>query len=1093
MKLLTIRSLACLLGMIGIVTAIQPQAASEDEILSLAGSWTFSLDRDDAGVNEQWFLRALPERIKLPGALQEQGYGNEVTASTDWTATLYDKRWNLKPQYKKYAQPGNIKIPFFLQPDKRYVGAAWYQRNIEIPDRWKGRRVVLTLERPHWETHVWLDGRSIGSNNSLSTPHIYDLSATLAPGTHKLTIRVDNRMIVDVGLDAHSVTDHTQGNWNGIVGRIELSSTSPVWIEDARVFPNVAKKTALIRVKIGNATAKASSGTLTAGSRSLPVKWDARGGEAEMEIPLGEKAELWDEFRPTLQRLEIRLQGEQVDDRRTLTFGLRQIGTEGTQFTMNGRRFFVRGTLECAVFPKTGYPPTDVETWRRIVRICKEYGLNLIRFHSWCPPEAAFIAADELGFYYQVECGMWVRRAGSVLGKGKSNDQWLYDESERIIRAYGNHPSFTMLVHGNEPTADLQFLANWVKYWKARDPRRLYSSATGWAMTDENQFHATMAVPGRDQMRVRGIGGWNGKDYREAHQGAKVPIISHEIGQFCSYPDFAQISKFTGYLKPNNLTIFRDSLAEHGMLDKDRDFVQASGHLQTLCYKEEIEAALRTPGLGGFELLDLHDFPGQGTALIGVLDAFWDSKGYVTPAEYRRFCNTTVPLARLSKRAWTTDETLTADLEVAHFGPLPMENAVFEWKLVASDGKMALGGEIPMPRPIPLGNGIPVGRLTADLAKLSAPAEYRLVLGIKGTPYENDWSLWLYPAKLDLTAPPNVLVSSKLDDQVRARLETGARVLLFPYSQLAWAHPPVSFTPVFWNLQMFPKWKEQTLGLLCDPRHPAFQRFPTESYSEWNWADVLSRSRAMVLDGLPRDLRPLVQVIDDWNRNRRLALAFECKVGSGSLLICSADLPRLVERHVSARQLYRSLLDYVGGDKFRPEVKLTVDQVGSLLADTDLMKRLGARVFTPSATDQAQKPGEIYLREDAVAVRAGAGRPLENLLDGDPGTSWLTAGDKSFPHEVVVELPKPVRIAGIRCLPAQDSYDGAIRDYAVLVSEDSKSWREVARGVFDLSLDERQVRFTQPQTVRAFKLIALSGYGDRPLASLAELSIIEAK
>jgi len=368
------RIIVLLLGMFGAFAPIEPHAASTDQSFSLAGEWRFALDRGDIGVKEQWFLRALPERIKLPGALQERGYGDEVTASTDWTATLYDKRWNLKPQYKKYAQPGNIKIPFFLQPDKRYVGAAWYQRNIQIPDRWKGRRVVLTLERPHWETHVWLDGRSIGSNNSLSTPHIYDLSTTLAPGTHRLTIRVDNRMIVDVGLDAHSVTDHTQGNWNGIVGRIELSSTNPVWIEDARVLPNAAKKTALVRVKIGNATAKASSGTLTAGSQSLPVKWDARGGEAEMEIPLGEKAELWDEFRPTLQRLEIRLQGEQVDDRRTLTFGLRQIGTEGTQFTMNGRKFFVRGTLECAVFPKTGYPPADVETWRRIVRICKEYG-----------------------------------------------------------------------------------------------------------------------------------------------------------------------------------------------------------------------------------------------------------------------------------------------------------------------------------------------------------------------------------------------------------------------------------------------------------------------------------------------------------------------------------------------------------------------------------------------------------------------------------------------------------------------------------------------------------------------------------------------
>ncbi len=1083
MKNYFITILACL-------CALPFSGASDTQTVSLAGEWRFALDRTDIGMKESWFLKDLPDRIKLPGALQEQGYGDEITATTEWTATLYDKLWYLKPQYQKYTQPGNVKIPFFLQPDKRYVGAAWYQRDIRVPGQWKGRRIELLLERPHWETRVWLDGDELGANNSLSTAHVYSLPPTTAPGTHRLTMRVDNRMIVDVGLDAHSVTDHTQGNWNGITGRIELSSRSPVWIADVRVFSDVAKKSALLRISLGNVTGRASSGTLSVRAQRITVNWDSKGGEAELEVPLGENAELWDEFHPTLHRLEIRLKGNGVEDEQTVTFGLRRIATEGTQFTMNGRKFFVRGTLECAVFPRTGYPPTDVESWKRIIRICKEYGLNLIRFHSWCPPEAAFVAADELGFYYQVECGMWVRRAGSVLGKGKSNDQWLYNESERIIKAYGNHPSFTMLVHGNEPTADLKFLANWVKYWKERDPRRLYSSATGWAMTDENQFHATMAVPGRDQMRVRGISGWNGRDYREAHEGAKVPIISHEIGQFCSYPDFGQIAKYTGYLKPNNFIIFRDSLAEHGMLAQDRDFVSASGHLQALCYKEEIEAAQRTPGLGGFELLDLHDFPGQGTALIGVLDAFWDSKGYVTPAEFRRFCNTTVPLARLAKRSWTTGETLTADLEVAHFGPEPLQNAVFEWTLEAQDGKVALRDEFPS-RVVPLGNGIPVGRLSADLTKLPAPAEYRLVLRIRGTTFENDWSVWLYPARLDLTPPRDVLVASKLDDQVRTRLEAGGKVLLLPFSELSWADPPIAFTPVFWNLQMFPRWREQTVGLLCDPGHPALQGFPTKSYTEWNWADVLTRSRAMVLDGLPQGVRPVVQVIDDWNRNRRLALLFECRVGRGSLLVCSADLPHLDER-ASARQFYRSLLDYAAGERFNPTVRLSLDQIGSLLDDTSLMKKLGARIYTPAA-ERVSKPGETYMREDAVAVRPGAGRPLQNLLDGDPGTSWLSSGEGGFPREFVVEFPKPVRVSGIRCLPTQDSYDGAIRSYAVQVSQDLKSWSEAARGTFELSLNEQRVRFREPETMRAFKLVALSGYGDRPAASLAEISIIEAK
>ena len=111
-----------------------------------------------------------------------------------------------------------------------------------------------------------------------------------------------------------------------------------------------------------------------------------------------------------------------------------------------------------------------------------------------------------------------------------------------------------------------------------------------------------------------------------------MPAVVHEMGQWCVYPNFDEVRKYTGPLKPKNFDIFHDSLAEHGMLDQWRDFLRASGKLQALCYKEEIEAALRTPGIGGFELLDLHDFPGQGTALVGVLDPFWESKGYITPA-----------------------------------------------------------------------------------------------------------------------------------------------------------------------------------------------------------------------------------------------------------------------------------------------------------------------------------------------------------------------------------------------------------------------------------------------------------------------------
>jgi beta-galactosidase/beta-glucuronidase len=252
-----------------------------------------------------------------------------------------------------------------------------------------------------------------------------------------------------------------------MVGALELLATSPVWIEDVQVYPNVARKSALVKVQIGNASGKAGQGTLAIGQQSKQVDWDEKGGAAELEVALGE-AKTWDEFNPALQKLSLRLTGAQADDQRTVTFGLREIGAEGKQFRLNGHPAFFRGTLECCIFPLTGYPPTDVQSWKRIIGICKSYGLNLIRFHSWCPPEAAFIAADELGFYFQVECAVW-----NNPGDDKVLGDWLYAESERIVRAYGNHPSFMLLTHGNEPSGKGReaFLAGWVRLAPTRHQR----------------------------------------------------------------------------------------------------------------------------------------------------------------------------------------------------------------------------------------------------------------------------------------------------------------------------------------------------------------------------------------------------------------------------------------------------------------------------------------------------------------------------------------------------------------------------------------------------------------------------------------------
>ncbi|MDQ1258053.1 MAG: hypothetical protein QG656_2662, partial [Candidatus Hydrogenedentes bacterium] len=402
----------------GLITlACLTAAASVEEQVSLAGTWRFRVDAADAGIREEWFRQNLPDEVRLPGAMAEGGYGDGVTADTRWTGTVVNRMWHEEDRFAKYRDPGNTKIMFWLQPDKYYVGPAWYQRDVDIPESFRGKRVTLLLERCHWETQVWVDDTAAGSQNSLTTPHEYDLSAALTPGPHRLTIRVDNTVKIAVGPDAHSVSDNTQGNWNGITGTIALIARDPVWMNDIQVYPNLVNNTAKVCVKISNQTGVPAVGTLTLAARSwngavehapapleVPVDASAATAEVTAEYPLGDGAQYWSEFAPNLYELTATLDtdaaGGSHKDTKSVNFGMREFAANGTRFTLNGSPIFLRGTLECCIFPLTGYPPADLESWLRVLNVAKAHGLNHIRFHSWCPPEAAFDAADKLGVIF---------------------------------------------------------------------------------------------------------------------------------------------------------------------------------------------------------------------------------------------------------------------------------------------------------------------------------------------------------------------------------------------------------------------------------------------------------------------------------------------------------------------------------------------------------------------------------------------------------------------------------------------------------------------------------------------------------------------
>jgi hypothetical protein len=978
-------ALAILFGL-----ATKPVFAAET--LPLAGEWRFALDRTDAGVNEKWFAKDLPDKIQLPGILQAQGYGDDISTNTPWMLSLGEAWWKIQPPELRehFSQPGRVAVPFLSQPPKHYLGAAWYQRDVEIPTNWSGKHFTLFLERAHWQSKVWVDDHEFPANDSLVAPHVTDLGV-LAPGKHRLSIRVDNRTQLPAAghlVDSHSISDALGAAWNGIVGEIELRATSPVWIENVQVFPHVKTKSITVKGKIGNVTGKSGTNELAfiitpfafsnpprmTGSTNAQVSWDVSGGSFEMEIPLAAYAKSWDEFNPTIYRLAVFSKpvavvgnASQQIDPAGVHFGLREIATRDKDILLNGRPVNLRLTHDGGSFPLTGYPAMDVASWKKIIQTCKDYGLNGIRFHSWCPPEAAFEAADELGFYLQPECGLWGDFGSPVM------KQWLNDETARLLAAYGNHPSFILLSPSNEPKNYSHFTPQWAADNYAKDNRRLYSAGTGWA--DPSQVNggaqfASLVRFGRGELR--NTSGWFGRDYADALTDVHIPVLAHEVGQWCAYPDFDVMKKFTGYLQPGNYDIFKYLAEQNGVLDEHKAFAQASGKFQLACYKEEIEANLRTPGLAGFQLLDLHDYLGQGTALIGVLDAFWESKGYVTPAEFRKFCGPVVPLAWLNKRVFTTDEKLEADIGMANFGAETLKQAYVMWLVYDKNGKRVAGGFVLGPaRDLPVGFREKLYHFSTGLAHLPAPAQYKLVatkttasVNLTNESFQNDWNFWLYPAQVDTNTPPDILVTHNWSEAA-TRLAAGGKVLFMPgNADLDPAKcPPMKNVPVFWNIQMTvrppanpqPKF-DAMLGLLCDTNHPALAEFPTEANCDWQWTQIINGVRSVNLTAAPRELQPIVWAIDDWNRNWKLGVIFECNVGKGKLLVSAINLND--ERGGSElQQLRRSLLDYLAGDRFKPAATLTPEQADGLWTrGATAPSTEPARTFDPDLNDGSSPP-----------------------------------------------------------------------------------------------------------------------------------------
>lgn len=1035
--------------------------------IDLAGQWHMRLDEDNIGISAAWQRQILTAPITLPGTLQGQGYGHAVTAQTHFVEGLHDRLWFLRQDYAAAARLAEPLVPFISQPLKHYLGVCWYQKAITIPAHWQNMVVQLHLERVRWQSHVWLDDQDCGVFDSLCVPHDYVLGV-LTPGRHMLTVRVDNTMLYPYRPDAHGVSDSEGDTWNGIAGAMTLQAKSQVMIAGVQVYPNTAAKTVKVAVNVSNYTNSVQSIQLKCicAPEGNPASLDAS-SQAAMhqvkpgmstcvaELVLPKTTQLWDEFQPALQALHVSIDSPWGSDRDDVTFGMRTITTQGTKFVLNQRPIALRGTHDAGGFPLTGAPACDLATWRKIMQTCKRWGLNHIRYHSWCPPEAAFVAADELGLYLQIETGMW-----NYFIPGGVIEAQLRIETQRILAAYGNHPSFVMLSSGNEPHGAYgPVLAQWVKACRQLDPRHLYTVQSGWfwpkagQSADQTDYVYTSS---RGDARMRGVSGWFGKDYSGHMQDLHTPFVAHELGQWTAYPDFALIAKFTGYMRPGNYQIFRQSALAHGVLAQNAAFVKASGLLQQLCYKEDIEANLRTHEYSGYSLLDLHDYLGQGGALVGMLDAFWDEKPYADAAFFRQFCAPVVPLVRLAKYTYTNAETISADVEVYCYAAQSLAAEV-TWQVTDDSGRTVKQGTFGQQQ-LPTGQNTPLGTLTIALADLPTPATYQLVVSVAGTTYHNSWQLWVYPDVI-VADPQQVLLTHDLPEALAA-VDKGRRVLFMPRKeQLDYNCPPMATEPVFWNSQMGPKWA-RSLGLWCEPKHPALAEFPTACGMQWQWRQIIEDTRAINVEGLPAALQPLVQPIDDWNRNDKLALVFECRVGAGSMLVSAIDFTADSTNAPAKAQLFKSLLTYMNSDAFAPTVPVTPAALQSFLFDTTVMTRLHAQV----TVDQPAASADVA-----------------KLLAGDPNTYWLAGGNAGgqYPFTLTFTTPQAVVIRGLNIMPRQNhrSLEGAPKHYQIAVCGDGQTWHQVAQGVLPAAFAPTKVWFDQPERVTQLRLTLLDGFG----------------
>lgn len=1048
------------------------------QIINLSGKWSFETDSDDKGIMEQWQCRNLKDSIALPGAMHAQGKGNEVTANTKWYSGALSAIWYTHPMYAKYREKGNVKIFDFLQPGFYYVGPAWYSREILVPDDFRNKHIVLTLERVHWESTLFINSKKVGDNLGLGTMHEYDVTDYLLPGKNKLTLRVNNAKVVDTGRIPHSTSDQTMAAWNGIIGEMKITARDRIWIDEVQVYPQIGRRKTLAKLKIGNKTGKVQKMKIKASldcyntpepysekplTKTFTVGSDGF-SEVELELPLSEKMQLWDEFFPSLYKLTLALHSGKLKDETSVSFGMREVGVQDKRITLNGTKRWIRANLYCGEAPLDGLPSVDVKWWKRVFLKHKEYGHNAVRFHSWCPPKAAFVAADEIGIYLQPEVGEW-----SAVYTDKQ-EHFINEEAERMIRQYGNFASFLFMAMGNESSADTLRMRRFLVKQKA-DGRRLVSGKmNGRPDLPEADFYVTHSIKGKN---MRHHIGWpptpqnnllfhikpgTNYDYDEAMSQYGKPFFSHEVGQYCVFPDFeAELPKYTGSMKATVLEIQKDQLEERGMSHLAPVFTKATGEWQMRLLKAEYEALLRTPDIAGFHSLSLQDFTGQGTAPVGVLDAFWDEKKHVRAADFRRFCDSTVVLARIPSILLASGDKFSAGIEICHFGVHPLKNATLIYDIRDEQGNVYHEGKIRMPEIDNHSSNQSVGHVVMEKSFPDKAAKYFFNVNIQGTSVSNQWEFWVFPENVE-AQQKDIVIVHEMDENTIRLLKDGGKVLWLADRSKLKGKLPLCFASIYWTAFGLNEGESMCNSIVCNPAHPLFDGFPMEMHSNWQWWDVLRYANPMVLDefgayvAFPKEYQPLLQVVDSWKINRKLALLAECRVGKGRLMMSSIDFTTDMDERMVSRNLYAKILDYMNSEHFSPEFELTESVVLSVLGGTENnLAEMGAKV-------KSQNRKQTLL--------------AQMLVDGDVTTVWNMVSDKKAPQWMTVNFTKAELLKGFRLI-----FPGSVAEAVQLrvdISNDGKNWQPVATNSSIVNGNIQNIFFDTNRTACYFRLSFLT-------------------